>query len=57
MAKVMDRLLLFLYSLSIGIISILAILLLSGAIPYVLSIEDERVVWFTSLIIAGFCCY
>lgn len=53
MAKVMDRLLLFLYSLSIGIISILAILLLSGAIPYALSIEDERVAWLACLIIAG----
>jgi uncharacterized alkaline shock family protein YloU len=49
----MDRLLLFLYSLSIGIISILAILLLSEAIPYALSIQDERNVWIASLIIAG----
>ncbi|NGM81627.1 alkaline shock response membrane anchor protein AmaP [Paenibacillus sp. 7124] len=33
MAKILDRLLLFLYSLSIGALSVIAILLLSGVLP------------------------
>lgn len=34
MAKILDRLLLFIYSLSIGILSVAAILLLSGILPW-----------------------
>lgn len=46
MAKIMDRLLLFIYSLSIGVISVVAILLLSGAVPYTLtSVQEQRLFW------------
>ncbi|MFG1733476.1 alkaline shock response membrane anchor protein AmaP [Paenibacillus sp. 843] len=46
MAKIMDRLLLFIYSLSIGVISVVAILLLSGAVPYELtSVQEQRLFW------------
>jgi uncharacterized alkaline shock family protein YloU len=45
-AKLMDRLLLFIYSLSIGVISVVAILLLSGAVPYELtSVQEQRLFW------------
>lgn len=46
MAKIVDRLMLFIYSLSIGVISVVAILLLSGAIPYDLTYDwEQRLVW------------
>lgn len=46
MAKIVDRLMLFIYSLSIGVISVVAILLLSGAIPYDLNYDwEERLLW------------
>ncbi|MDT3427475.1 putative alkaline shock family protein YloU [Paenibacillus forsythiae] len=34
MAKILDRLLLFIYSLSVGTLSVIAILLLSGVLPW-----------------------
>ncbi|MDP4096739.1 alkaline shock response membrane anchor protein AmaP [Paenibacillus sp. P96] len=52
MAKFVDRLLLFLYSLSIGITSVIAILLLSGVIPPQLDNLDGRKLWMTALIVA-----
>lgn len=42
MAKILDRLLLFIYSLSIGILSILAILLLTDVIPLQLNSQQEQ---------------
>ncbi|KKO52079.1 alkaline shock response membrane anchor protein AmaP [Paenibacillus sp. DMB20] len=46
MAKIVDRLMLFIYSLSIGVISVVAILLLSGAIPYDLTYDwEQRLIW------------
>ncbi|MHA6530716.1 alkaline shock response membrane anchor protein AmaP [Paenibacillus sp. BAC0078] len=52
MAKILDRLLLFLYSLSIGILSVIAILLLSGAIPDSLEIKDGPAAYITAIAIA-----
>lgn len=40
MAKILDRLLLFIYSLSIGILSVFAILLLTKAVPWPLERVD-----------------
>ncbi|MEF2964454.1 alkaline shock response membrane anchor protein AmaP [Paenibacillus sp. M1] len=42
MAKILDRLLLFIYSLSIGILSVIAILLLTGAVPFSLEFVDDN---------------
>ncbi|WP_150270762.1 alkaline shock response membrane anchor protein AmaP [Paenibacillus tepidiphilus] len=52
MAKILDRLLLFVYSLSIAILSVIAILLISGAIPDVLEIEAEPPVYIASIAVA-----
>lgn len=52
MAKILDRLLLFLYSLSIGILSVIAILLLSGAIPDTLEIPDDPAAYITVIAVA-----
>lgn len=52
MAKILDRLLLFVYSLSIGILSVIAILLLSGAIPRTLEIENGPAAYITAIIVA-----
>ncbi|GGF76874.1 hypothetical protein GCM10010912_22450 [Paenibacillus albidus] len=52
MAKILDRLLLFIYSLSIGILSVIAILLLSGAIPRSLEIQDGPTAYITSIAVA-----
>lgn len=57
MAKIMDRLLLFIYSLSIGVISVVAILLLSGAVPYELtSVQEQRLFW-AGIIVAAVLFY
>ncbi|ANY71918.1 alkaline shock response membrane anchor protein AmaP [Paenibacillus ihbetae] len=53
MAKIMDRLLLFIYSLSIGVISVIAILLLSGAVPYQLTFAQEQQLILAGIIIAA----
>ncbi|MCM3495307.1 alkaline shock response membrane anchor protein AmaP [Paenibacillus lactis] len=53
MAKIMDRLLLFIYSLSIGVISVVAILLLSGAVPYHLTFAQEQQLVLAGIIIAA----
>ncbi|MEK3730871.1 MULTISPECIES: alkaline shock response membrane anchor protein AmaP [Paenibacillus] len=53
MAKIMDRLLLFIYSISIGVISVIAILLLSGAVPYEVTPVQEQRLFLTGIIIAG----
>lgn len=42
MAKILDRLLLFIYSLSIGILSVFAILLLTDTVPLNLEEMDEK---------------
>ncbi|GAA0135671.1 hypothetical protein YSY43_25110 [Paenibacillus sp. YSY-4.3] len=42
MPKILDRLLLFIYSLSIGIISVIAILLVTNAVPVELKQYDNR---------------
>lgn len=53
MAKILDRLLLFIYSISIGVISVVAILLLSGAVPYSLTYAQEQRLFLTGIIIAS----
>ncbi|WP_106768084.1 alkaline shock response membrane anchor protein AmaP [Paenibacillus faecalis] len=53
MAKIVDRLLLFLYSLSIGVITVVAILLLSGAIPYDLTYDQEQQLFLAGIIVAS----
>ncbi|MGM1045998.1 Uncharacterized conserved protein YloU, alkaline shock protein (Asp23) family [Paenibacillus uliginis N3/975] len=53
MAKIVDRLMLFIYSLSIGVISVVAILLLSGAIPYDLTYNQERQFFWAGIIVAS----
>ncbi|WP_017815281.1 MULTISPECIES: alkaline shock response membrane anchor protein AmaP [Paenibacillus] len=52
MAKIMDRLLLFIYSLSIGILSVLAILLLSGQVPMELDYRNEQTLYITVIAVA-----
>lgn len=52
MAKIVDRLMLFIYSLSIGVISVVAILLLSGAIPYELTYNQEQRFFLAGIIVA-----
>ncbi|AIQ64762.1 hypothetical protein PSTEL_18250 [Paenibacillus stellifer] len=49
MAKILDRLLLFLYSLSIGILSVIALLLLSGVVPWNLEIRDWNTVYIAAV--------
>ncbi|MBO2945114.1 alkaline shock response membrane anchor protein AmaP [Paenibacillus sp. F411] len=53
MAKILDRFMLFIYSLSIGAISIVAILLLSGVIPYDLTFDQEQVLFLGCIITAA----
>lgn len=53
MAKILDRLLLFIYSLSIGIISVIAILLLTNIVPLSLSRSDEKTLYIVSLVVAA----
>ena len=53
MAKILDRLLLFVYSLSIGILSVIAILLLSGVIPRSsMEIKDGPTAYITAIVVA-----
>ncbi|WP_342561977.1 alkaline shock response membrane anchor protein AmaP [Paenibacillus sp. FSL R7-0345] len=52
MAKILDRLLLFIYSLSIGILSVIAILLLSGAIPDTVEIQDGPAAYIAAIAVA-----
>lgn len=52
MAKILDRLLLFIYSLSIGILSVIAILLLSDAIPDVEDKLDGPAVYIAAIAVA-----
>lgn len=49
MAKLLDRLLLFLYSLSIAVLSVLAILQLSGVAPFNEIDYDNETVYITSI--------
>ncbi|WP_334071680.1 MULTISPECIES: alkaline shock response membrane anchor protein AmaP [Paenibacillus] len=53
MAKILDRLLLFIYSLSIGALSVIAILLLTEAIPLELDKSMERPAWIAGIAIAA----
>lgn len=53
MAKILDRLLLLIYSLSIGSLSVIAILLLTEAIPLQLDEGVERPVWIAGIVIAA----
>ncbi|MBW4081807.1 alkaline shock response membrane anchor protein AmaP [Paenibacillus sp. S150] len=52
MAKILDRLLLFVYSLCIGILSVIAILLLSGAIPDSFDALDRPEVYIAAIAVA-----
>ncbi|MDR0267042.1 alkaline shock response membrane anchor protein AmaP [Paenibacillus sp.] len=53
MAKILDRLLLFVYSLSIGIISVFAILRMSDLIPELESYMDQTTLRITFLVVAA----
>lgn len=53
MAKILDRLLLFVYSISVGILSILAILLLTEAVDLNLSSQQERGLIIALIIISA----
>lgn len=52
MAKILDRLLLFVYSLSIGIISVIAILLLTNVVPLSLNSTEEKNLFIVTLVVA-----
>lgn len=51
MAKILDRLLLFLYSLSIGILTVTAILLLTKAIPFQTDLLEDQRVYISSWVV------
>ena len=53
MAKILDRLLLFIYSLSIGIISVIAILLLTNVVPLSLNSTEEKNLFIVTLVVAA----
>ncbi|WHX47459.1 alkaline shock response membrane anchor protein AmaP [Paenibacillus woosongensis] len=53
MPKILDRLLLFIYSLSIGIISVIAILLVTNAVPVELKQYDNRSWIIAAIIVAA----
>lgn len=53
MAKILDRLLLFVYSISVGILSVLAILLLTETIDLNLSRQQERGLIISLIIISA----
>lgn len=53
MAKILDRLLLFVYSLSIGILSVIAILLLTNIVPFSLTESDEDMLMVVSISVAA----
>ncbi|WP_138493034.1 alkaline shock response membrane anchor protein AmaP [Paenibacillus pinistramenti] len=52
MAKILDRILLFIYSLSIGIISVIAILLITNAVPVSIDSNTEAQLLVAVLVIA-----
>ncbi|RRJ66467.1 alkaline shock response membrane anchor protein AmaP [Paenibacillus oralis] len=52
MAKILDRLLLFVYSLSIGILSVIAILLLTDAVPLDLNVIREKNLYIAAWVVA-----
>ncbi|MUG22680.1 alkaline shock response membrane anchor protein AmaP [Paenibacillus macerans] len=52
MAKILDRLLLFIYSLSIGILSVIAILLLTDAVPPDFYAAQERNLYIAAWVVA-----
>lgn len=52
MAKILDRLLLFIYSLSIGILSVIAILLLTDALPPDFYAAQERNLYIATWVVA-----
>ncbi|WP_440110535.1 alkaline shock response membrane anchor protein AmaP [Paenibacillus sp. QZ-Y1] len=53
MAKILDRLLLFIYSISVGAISAAVILLISGVLPYELNYQQEQNVIVASIVAAA----
>lgn len=53
MAKILDRLLLFIYSFSIGILSVIAILLFTEAIPFNIDSNQVRMLLNVSIAIAA----
>lgn len=53
MAKILDRLLLFVYSISVGILSVLAILLLTETVDLNLSRQQERGLIISLIIISA----
>lgn len=52
MAKILDRLLLFIYSLSIGVICVFAILLMSGLVPSPGELLDAATLQITIIVVA-----
>ncbi|AIQ13667.1 alkaline shock response membrane anchor protein AmaP [Paenibacillus durus] len=52
MAKILDRLLLFIYSLSVGTLSVIAILLLSGVLPRSLEIRNWETAYIAVIVAA-----
>ncbi|GIP51999.1 MULTISPECIES: alkaline shock response membrane anchor protein AmaP [Paenibacillus] len=54
MAKILDRLLLFVYSLSIAILSVLAILLLTDTVPFSLSsLEEDKGLFIATIVVSA----
>lgn len=54
MAKILDRLLLFVYSLSIAILSLLAILLLTDSVPFSLSsLEEDKGLFIATIAVSA----
>lgn len=53
MAKILDKLLLFIYSLSIGILSVIALLLLSGVMPWNLEFNDWNTLYIAAVAAAA----
>ena len=53
MAKILDRLLLFIYSISVGAISAVVILLISGVLPYELNYQQEQNVIVAAVVAAA----
>ena len=52
-AKILDRLLLFIYSISVGAISAAVILLISGVLPYELNYQQEQNIIVASIVAAA----
>ncbi|CAM2809429.1 alkaline shock response membrane anchor protein AmaP [Paenibacillus sediminis] len=52
MAKILDRLLLFIYSLSIGVISVITILFMTGAVSFTIGYGQETVFFGTFISVA-----